>query len=49
MTLDVTAPFTELREKAAEAVAKWGHVDCLVNNAGLGMLGLVEEVGCAFL
>lgn len=45
MTLDVTAPFSELREKAGEAVAKWGRVDCLINNAGAGMPGLIEEVG----
>lgn len=45
MALDVTAPFSELREKAGEAVAKWGRVDCLINNAGAGMPGLTEEVG----
>ncbi|KAL5480948.1 hypothetical protein ACEPAI_9889 [Sanghuangporus weigelae] len=44
-TLDVTAPFVEIRALADEAVGKWGHIDVLVNNAGVGMLGITEEVG----
>lgn len=43
--LDVTADFDTLRWKAAEAVAKWGRIDVLVNNAGAGMPGFTEEAG----
>ncbi len=28
-----------------DAVSKWGKIDVLVNNAGAGYLGLVEESG----
>ncbi|EJC99368.1 NAD-binding protein [Fomitiporia mediterranea MF3/22] len=45
MSLDVTAPFAYMRELASEAVGRWGRVDVLVNNAGVGMLGISEEVG----
>ena len=45
LRLDVTAPFSELRTLAGEAVAKWGHVDVLINNAGSALLGITEEVG----
>lgn len=45
MKLDVTAPYQEHREAAAQAVSKWGRVDVLVNNAGAGMPCITEEGG----
>ena len=45
MQLDVTVSEEELRQKAAEAIAIWGRVDTLVNNAGLGMASISEEMG----
>ncbi|KAI0312048.1 NAD-P-binding protein, partial [Amylostereum chailletii] len=46
LTLDVTAPFSELRDTVAKAVAQWGRVDVLVNNAGSnGGVGPSEELG----
>lgn len=44
--LDVTAPLNELHEVAAKAVAIYGHIDVVVNNAGYLIAGVLEENTC---
>lgn len=46
MQLDVTDGEDILKAKLDEAARVWGRIDVLVNNAGTGILGLVEESGC---
>ena len=41
--LDVTKP-AEIEAVAQKAIAAFGHVDVLVNNAGYGVNGAIEEV-----
>ena len=43
LELDVTAPLSELHAVAAKAIAIYGHVDVVVNNAGYIMSGALEE------
>ncbi|SJL09004.1 related to ketoreductases [Armillaria ostoyae] len=43
--LDVTTGFDGVKTVIDDAVSKWGKIDVLVNNAGAGYLGLVEESG----
>jgi NAD(P)-dependent dehydrogenase (short-subunit alcohol dehydrogenase family) len=45
LTLDVTAPFDDIRRQVDTAVNAWGRVDVLVNNAGICYLGATEEIG----
>lgn len=40
--LDVTKP-EQITAAVNEAVAKWGTIDVLVNNAGIGYFGAIEE------
>jgi NAD(P)-dependent dehydrogenase (short-subunit alcohol dehydrogenase family) len=46
MALDVTQPETVLRT-VQQAIEQAGHIDVLVNNAGYGVVGAVEEVSDA--
>ena len=43
LALDVTWSFDKLRAAMDKAVARWGHVDVLVNNAGHGNIRPTEE------
>ncbi|KAH9210448.1 oxidoreductase,short chain dehydrogenase-like protein [Leptodontidium sp. 2 PMI_412] len=42
LDLDVTAPQEEIDEKIKQAIAVYGQIDVLVNNAGYVQLGFVE-------
>ena len=45
LTLDVTAPFDDIKRQVDIATNAWGRVDVLVNNAGICYLGATEEIG----
>ena len=48
LTLDVTSPTREIKERMDEALAIWGRIDVLVNNAGRLTYGASEELGYVF-
>ena len=45
LQLDVTDGFDAIQAKVQEAINVWGHVDVVVNNAGIGSPGITEEAG----
>ncbi|KAF7794087.1 hypothetical protein EIP86_005217 [Pleurotus ostreatoroseus] len=45
LCLDVTSSFDEIQKVADQALALWGRVDVVVNNAGFGAPGIAEEAG----
>jgi NAD(P)-dependent dehydrogenase (short-subunit alcohol dehydrogenase family) len=48
LELDVSAPFAEVQRQVEAAIAMWGRVDVLVNNAGTvgRAFGPSEALGC---
>jgi len=45
LQLDVTSDYDEIKSRIDDAVAVFGRIDVLVNNAGFAMPGLLEEAG----
>lgn len=45
LELDVTSGTAVIKERVDEAAKVWGRIDVLVNNAGIGLLGILEECG----
>ncbi|MFJ9567296.1 SDR family oxidoreductase [Streptomyces fuscichromogenes] len=44
--LDVTDP-ASVKKAVTDAAAAYGHLDAVINNAGVGQLGTVEQIGIA--
>lgn len=45
LPLDITSRPETIKAVVNEAADKWGSIDVLVNNAGVGFPGLLEEGG----
>ncbi|KIJ63523.1 hypothetical protein HYDPIDRAFT_29324 [Hydnomerulius pinastri MD-312] len=45
LTLDITSGLQSISQTITEAIAIWGRIDVLVNNAGYGEKALIEEGG----
>ncbi|KAG2125688.1 hypothetical protein DEU56DRAFT_566794 [Suillus clintonianus] len=45
LELDVSSGTSAIKERVDEAAKVWGRIDVLVNNAGIGLLGILEECG----
>lgn len=48
LELDIVSGGDSIKAVIAKAVEFWGRIDVLVNNAGHGAKGMVEECGYAF-
>lgn len=44
LDLDVTAPAADIKAKMEEAIAIYGKIDVLINNAGYLQMGLIESL-----
>lgn len=49
LTLDVTSPMGEIKQRVDDALAIWGRIDVVVNNAGRLTYGASEELGYVFI
>ena len=46
LQLNVVDSVTTIEDRIETALARFGRIDVLVNNAGYGVKGILEEGGC---